>query len=94
MNEMVQVTLDEPGTLSYEWYLDAGGDTCHINERYSDSAAALVHIASFGAKFAPRFMACFEPTSFSVYGNPTEDVRAALAEMGVTYLEWFGGFHR
>lgn len=94
MNEMVNATLEEPGTLSYEWYLGAEGDTCHINERYADSAAALAHIANFGANFAARFMACFEPTSFAVYGNPTEDVRAALAEMGVSYLEWFGGFDR
>ena len=94
MNEMVTATREEPGTLGYEWYLDAAGNTCHIVERYADSDAALVHIANFDARFAPRFMECFEPTSFTVYGNPAEGVRAALEEMGVSYFEWFGGFSR
>ena len=94
MDEMVTATLEEPGTTSYEWYVDADRNTCHINERYADSDAALTHIANFGANFAPRFMGCFEPTAFVVYGNPTDAVKGALAAMGASYLEWFGGFHR
>jgi quinol monooxygenase YgiN len=94
MNEMVAATREEAGTIGYEWFLSADGKTCHINERYADSDAAMVHIGNFGSKFAERFLACFKPTSFCVYGNPDAKARAALNGMGVTYLEWLGGFNR
>ena len=94
MHEMVASTEQEPGTVGYEWFLDADGGSCHIHERYADSAAALVHIGHFGSKFADRFFACFEPTSLSVYGDPSGEVRAALDGFGAAYLGWFGGFVR
>ena len=59
-----------------------------------DSEAVLVHLTSFAANFAERFLNCFEPTSFSVYGNPTAEARAALDGFGAVYLGWLGGFNR
>ncbi len=94
MSEMVAATRQEPGTQSYEWFLSADGKTCHIYERYADSGAVMVHLGNFGSKFADRFLACFEPTSLSVYGEPSTDARAALNGFGATYLGWFGGFSR
>jgi quinol monooxygenase YgiN len=94
MREMVASTEQEPGTVGYEWFLDADGKSCHIHERYTDSAAALVHIGNFGSKFADRFFACFEPTSLSVYGEASAEVRGALDGFGAAYLGRFGGFHR
>lgn len=94
MQEMVNATRAEDGALGYEWFLSAEGGTCHINERYRDSAAALVHLGNFGANFAERFMACFDPTSFSVYGEPSDDVRAILDGFGASYLGTLGGFTR
>jgi hypothetical protein len=67
---------------------------CHVHERYADSAAALVHLGNFGAKFAERFLQCFEPTDLYVYGEPSDEVRATLDGFGATYLETFGGFIR
>lgn len=94
MEEMVASTGSEPGTLVYEWFLSPDGATCHTYERFADSDAALAHIGNFGSKFAGRFLACLQPTSFSVYGNPSEQVRAALDGFGVAHLGWFGGFSR
>ena len=94
MNEMVSATLEEPGAQSYEWFLRGDGTTCHLNERYADSDALMVHLGNFGSKFADRFLACFEPTSFSVYGEPGAEARAILDGFGATYLGWLGGFHR
>jgi quinol monooxygenase YgiN len=94
MNEMVASTQLEPGTQTYEWFLSEDGKTCHINERYADSEAALVHLGNFGAKFVDRFLACFEPTSLFVYGEPSAEARAALDGFGATYLGWLGGFNR
>lgn len=94
MEEMVESTADESGTLVYEWYVSEDGKTCHINEGYEDSGAALAHVGNFGAKFAERFMGCFEPTGFFVYGEPSAEVRAALDTLGANYLLPFGGFRR
>lgn len=94
MAEMVESTRQEPGTHQYEWFLSADGSACHINERYPDSDATMQHLGNFGTKFAERFMECFEPTSLSVYGEPSEEARAALDGFGAAYLGTFGGFSR
>ena len=72
MEEMVESTKTEPGTLIYEWFIDGAGRSVHIYERYADSAAVLAHGAVFGEKFAERFMASMDPTGFDIYGEPSE----------------------
>jgi len=94
MEEMVASTLDESGALGYEWFLSDDGKECHINERYGDSDAVLVHAGNFGSKFAERFLACFEPTGLSVYGDPSAEARSALDGLGAVYFGSLGGFSR
>ena len=94
MNEMVSATLEEPGAQSYEWFLSRDGKICHINEQYLNSDAVMVHLGNFGSRFADRFLTFFEPTSLSVYGEPSTEARAALDGFGASYLEWLGGFNR
>lgn len=94
MNEMVAATREEPGAQGYEWFLSADGKSCHINERYADSEAVIIHLSNFSSTFADRFLACFEPTSLSVYGEPSAQARAALDGLGAAYLGWLGGFNR
>lgn len=94
VKEMVASTRAEEGTEIFEWYLSADGKACHIYERYADSAAALVHLGTFGSTFAERFLACLEPTAFNVYGNPSAEVRGVLDGFGAAYLGWLDGFAR
>jgi hypothetical protein len=94
MDEMVKSTLEESGAKNYEWFISKEGSTCHINERYSDSDAGLLHAGIFGSKFADRFMACFEPTGMFVYGEPSAELRAVLDTLGASYFVPFGGFSR
>jgi quinol monooxygenase YgiN len=94
MNEMVESTLKEEGALTYEWFVSDDGSVCHINERYADSSATMVHLGSFGENYAERFMQLVEPTSFSVYGPASDDVREALAGFQPAHLGLFGGFRR
>jgi len=95
MAEMVSATLqDEPGALDYQWSLTPNGKTCHILERYADSAATLVHMGNFGSKFAGRFMKVFTPKKFTLYGAPNPDVIAALGPMGPIEMSSIGGFTR
>ena len=95
MKDMVGVTRDnEPGTLNYEWSISDDGATVHIYERYTDSAATMVHLASFGANFAERFLGCVDVTGFDIYGEPSDDVKDAFAQMSPSYFGPWGGFAR
>jgi len=95
MEEMVANTHShEPGTLSYEWFMNADGTVCHLYERYADSAAVLVHLQTFGARFAERFMSLLTPTRFTVYGSPDTAVQGALSALQPTYMGQAAGFHR
>jgi quinol monooxygenase YgiN len=91
--EIVAATRAEAGTLSYEYFLSEDGSSCHVHERYADSAAVVTHLANFGS-FAARFMECFEPKSCSVYGEANQEVRAALKDFGAMYLRLLDGFIR
>jgi quinol monooxygenase YgiN len=94
MAEMVEAARLEAGTTGYEWFLSEDGASCHICERYRDSNAALVHLGNFGTHFAERFLACFAPTAFHVYGEPSAEVRSVLDGFGAVYLGTLGGFVR
>lgn len=95
MAEMVDATqANEPGAMNYEWFISGDGKHCHIYERYSDSAATMVHLGNFGAKFAERFLGMVSPTGLTVYGDPSAEARAALAGLGAVHMEQIGGFAR
>lgn len=95
VNDMVEATkANEPGTTIYEWFVSDDGKQCHICERYVDSAAVMTHLASFGEKFAERFLAILEPTRLVVYGNPSSEARKALAGFGAVHMEQVGGYAR
>lgn len=94
MKEMVESTLDEAGTMSYEWFISDDSKAVHVYERYSDSAATLIHLGHFGEKFAARFLGAVDPTGLTVYGRPSDEVKAGLAAFNPKYLAPFGGFAR
>ena len=94
MEEMVESTEKEPGTLAYEWFISEDENSFHLYERYVDSEAALAHLSAFGDQFAARFTDAIDPTGFHVYGDPTEPARKALSRMGAEFLATWGGFAR
>ena len=94
MGEMVSATEQEDGTRGYEWFVSSDGNVVHIHERYTDSGAALIHLGSFGANFAERFLSMVTPTSLTVYGSPSPELKGALDGFGAEYLGDFGGFSR
>ena len=102
MREMAsRARTDEPGTLSYEWFLSADGTACHIYERYADSASAVTHSATFPEELGRRGQA-FRPTRLTAYGTVTEalrekriePLRKAVPGISVVFLESLGGFTR
>lgn len=94
MHEMVTATRGEDGTQGYEWFLSEDSAHCHLNERYADSDAAMQHLGNFGTLFAERFLGCVTPISLDVYGEPSDQVREAMAGFGAVHYSTFGGFTR
>jgi quinol monooxygenase YgiN len=95
MKEMIEDTRsNEPNTLNYEWAITEDNQSCHIYERYSDSAAAMTHLKAFGEKFAERFMAAVAVTRLVVYGTPNHEVKEALGGPSTVFMTPFGGFAR
>jgi quinol monooxygenase YgiN len=93
--EMAAATkANEPGTLDYEWHISSDGTLCHLFERYADSAAAMIHIATFGEKYAGRFFEILKPVGFTLYGSPSAEVNAALAGFNPTCMARIAGFSR
>jgi quinol monooxygenase YgiN len=92
MEEMVASTRAEPGALGYAWFVGEENRTVALYERYADSAAVLAHLATFGERFAPRFFAAMAPSRLTVFGDPSEEARQALAGLNPTYLGFLGGF--
>lgn len=90
--DLIASSQNEPGTLQYEWHLSDDGAACHICERYTDSAAFMLHVQSFG-KFGERFLQACHPVRFHIYGSPSPEARAALADFQPTYFSRFGGFN-
>ncbi len=94
MKEMIESTRAESGCKHYEWFISPDGNTYHTNERFEDSDATMTHLGNFGAKFAERFLGCFEPTALFVYGAPSDAVKSVLDGFGAQYLGALGGFSR
>src|SRR5436190_21792727 len=72
MEEMVASTRAEPGSLAYAWYVSDDGSTIAAYERYADEAATLTHVATFGGRFAQRFLTAMTPTRMTVFGAPSD----------------------
>lgn len=93
--EMIEATkVNEQGTLAYEWSISADGKQCHIYERYANSAAVLMHVATFSECFAGHFLEILKPVRFVVYGSPSPAVKDALADFQPVYMRSAGGFRR
>jgi quinol monooxygenase YgiN len=94
VSTMVEVTQEnEVGTLNYEWAISDDQKSCHVYERYRDSAAVMVHLKSFGEHFAAPLAALGTITRFVVYGAPSAQVKDALGA-NVAHMAPLAGFSR
>ena len=94
VEELVQWSQEDPKTLAYEWFLSEDNGSCHIYERYADSAATMTHLGTFGEKFAERFMNVVNFTRFTVYGAPNDEVKGVLSGFGANFMGQLNGFAR
>jgi len=90
--EMVAVTRGEPGVLSYQRFVSEDGTTIYLYERYADSTAAIAHLEVFAKRFAVRFSTMVERKTFTVFGDPSTELKAQLDKFNAIYLKPFGNF--
>jgi quinol monooxygenase YgiN len=90
--EMVESTKSERGVLAYERYVSDDAKSIVVYERYSDSAAAIGHLQAFATKYGARFTSMVERKRFTVFGNPSDELRTILDKFRPTYLRPFAGF--
>jgi quinol monooxygenase YgiN len=90
--EMVVSTQKESGVLSYQRFVTDDANFVHVYECYANSDAAVAHLQEFRAKFGERFAAMVERIKFTVYGEPSDELRVLLDGFGATYLRPFGDF--
>jgi quinol monooxygenase YgiN len=89
---MVEMSKDEPGTLSYQRFVTDDGRSVHLYERYIDSVAALMHLHVFTKHFGERFMSMAHRESFLVFGSPSDELKRVLDGLGAVYLKPLGDF--
>ena len=90
--EMVESSSGESGVLSYQRFVSEDGKIVYAYERYADSIAVLAHLRTFEKTFGGRFNVTVDRRRFTVFGNPTDELRRALDRFGATYLRPFGDF--
>jgi quinol monooxygenase YgiN len=95
IDEMISSTeANEPGTVAYEWYMDAGKTRCHIFERYRDSQAAMIHLRTFDQMFAARLGRLLQIERVTLFGNASQEMLNTLGHEGTLALLPLAGFTR
>lgn len=79
----------DPGTLTYDWYLNEEGMECTVLESYTNSQAVLAHAGNVG-EYLGKVMEIADLT-IEVYGNPSEELRNALEGMAPKVFPFYSG---
>jgi quinol monooxygenase YgiN len=77
---MQSVREKDSGTLQYDWFFNADETVCVVNETYRDSAAVFEHIGNLGDTLGALMGVA--DMDLEIYGAPSEELTAALAELG------------
>ena len=79
----------DTGTLQYDWFLDEEKNECIVRETYASSEAILEHMANLGELLGELLTTC--TLKVEVFGQPSDELLAATAEMDVKIYPFFGG---
>jgi quinol monooxygenase YgiN len=85
----------EPGTLAYQWYLDADGTRCRLFEAYVNADAVLAHLTGpVVQELVPKLLENGSIGGFEIYGDPGPKAAAMLAGLGAAVFPAWHGFAR
>ena len=94
MNDLVENTSVEDGTLVYEWYEVGDTGTWHILERYADAENGDLHVKGFAEGYAGRFFELVSSCTGIVSDNATPYIKGVLEGISPLYIAQKGGFNR
>lgn len=86
----LELTVPEPGTLQYDWYVNADETTCEVRETYADSDAMLAHVGNVG-ELLGRLVELGGGLEGSVFGSPSAELAEAIAPFSPTMYGHFQG---
>ncbi len=79
----------DPGTQSYEWYLNADRTECVVLEVYDDSNALLAHVGNLG-ELLGQVMAVSDLT-LEFFGDPSPELRQVGDSLGAKVYSYLQG---
>ncbi|MFD5177076.1 putative quinol monooxygenase [Nocardia sp. NPDC058379] len=88
--DAVAAARDEAGTLRYDWFLSEDGTRCVVEEKYTNSAAVLVHLGNVGATVG-SLAELGGGLVVEVFGELSPDVRKVLAPSVRTFYAHLTG---
>ena len=92
---MCEGSQNEPGTVTYSWYLSGDGKRCRLIEVYTDGKAVLGHLTGPVVKeLVPRLLQTSKVTGFEVYGDPGPKASELLAGFGADVFKHWRGLSR
>lgn len=94
MDELVDRTKNEPGTLIYEWFEVGTTGKWHILERYADAQNGDLHVKGFAENYAGRFFDLVSSCKGIVSENATPYIKGVLEGIAPLYIAQKGGFNR
>lgn len=81
-----QVEAHEPGTIGYEWFLNAAGTECLVLDIYTDAAAMAAHTKHVGAAMQ-RLLQQTTTSQVRLFGAVPEALRSRFKPaMGISYV--------
>lgn len=95
VNQMSDLTLNEPGALVYKFFLSPDRTRCRVVEHYADGAAVLAHMTGPVIQtLVPKALEHASIDRFSVFGDPGKDALPILKALGADIYDAWNGFAR
>lgn len=85
----LELTKAEPGAELYDWFIDEQNGECTVIETYQDSNAALFHAGNVQQGLSELMQ--IAEFSGEVFGNASEELKAALAGMSIVPVPFYQG---
>ena len=79
----------DPGTLTYDWYLNEDNMECVVMEIYADSQAVMAHSGNVGELL--RKLLELADLSLELYGNPNQELINALKGLDLKIYPFHSG---
>jgi quinol monooxygenase YgiN len=87
------VENNEPGTKRFQFFLNDDQSQCILNESYVNLEAALAHLKGVAFQtILPKILDACKINRFEVFGQISDDLMKALAQMGGVNYHFLTGF--